>query len=83
MASPEGQLGASGGGAALKPALAGCGSDDGLATSELPKPLVNMIPVLGGLCLAPEIVRATTVFGLAARDRWLRSITKNFALWSG
>jgi hypothetical protein len=83
MASPESQVGASGGGAALRPALAGYGRYEGLAAAELPKPLVNKIPVPGSLCLAPQIVRANDVFGHAARDRWLRAITKNFALWSG
>jgi hypothetical protein len=58
MASPESQVCASGESAALKPALAGHGRYEGLAASELPKPLVNMTAVVGSLCLAPEIVRA-------------------------
>jgi hypothetical protein len=83
MASPESQVGASGGGAALKPALAGYGRYEGLAASELPKPLVNMTAVLGSLSLAPEIVRANDCIRSRSPRPLAALITTNFVLWNG
>jgi hypothetical protein len=82
MAMPTSLRRAFGGGAALKPAFAGYGRYEGLAASELPKPLVNMTPVLGSLCRWPEIVGANDCIRSRRRGPLAELNHQNFALWS-
>jgi hypothetical protein len=82
MAGPKSLRRASGGGAALEPAFAGYGRYEGLAASELPKPLVNMTPVLGSLRRAPEIVRANDCIRSLSPRPLAELDHQNFALWS-
>jgi hypothetical protein len=73
MARPKSLRRASGGGAALKPAFAGYGRYQNPAAIELPRPFVNMIPVLGSLCRVPEVVHSDDCdFSHAAKDSMLR-----------
>jgi hypothetical protein len=79
MARPKSLRCASGGGAALKPAFAGYGRYENPAAIELPRPFVNMIPVLGSSCRVPEVVHSDDSFRTQAKDSMLRP-PKNFAL---